>query len=213
MKVVSAISQKGGAGKSTLVRQLSILAGEGGPAFVIDRDVQATTRKFMQRRAQREAAPDHPMFLDIEGTTLTVAAGKLKGRPGTLFVDTRPEVGETVAEAARVSDLVIVPVRPSLDDIEAVPDTLAMLRRLERRAVIIVNAAKTERRATEAKAALSRWAVQVCPIAIGDRTAYLDASLAGMGVGELPGAAAKAADAELRRVWAWIVEEGRLADV
>src|SRR3712207_7829686 len=58
------------------------------------------------------------------------------------------------SEAAGVSDLVIVPVRPSPDDLETVGDTLKIIRRLGKRAVLIVNAAKNEARATNARAAL-----------------------------------------------------------
>ena len=211
MKVIAAISMKGGAGKSTLVRQFSVIAGESGPSWIVDRDPQQTSRKWAERRSEIEPAPAQPGYLDLAGTALPTAMQQLRDQDGTLFFDTRPEVSESVAEVARAADLVIVPVRPSLDDLEAVPDTLAMLRRLERRAVLIVNAAKNERRAMDARAALSQWPVPVCPVAIGDRAAYLDASIAGMAVGELPGAAAKAADAELRKAWAWILDAGGLA--
>ena len=111
-----------------------------------------------------------------------------------------------MAEAARIADLVIVPVRPSPDDLEAVGDTLKIIRRLDRRALIIVNASKTEARAVTAKAALSRYPVPVCPIHLVDRTVYLDASLEGRGVGEMRGVAARDAHAELTRVWNWIQE-------
>lgn len=211
MKVIAAISMKGGAGKSTLVRQFSVIAGESGPSWIVDKDPQFTSKKWAMRRAEIEPIPPQPGYLDLSGTALPEAMRQLRDQDGTVLIDTRPEVSESVAEVARAADLVIVPVRPSLDDLEAVPDTLAMLRRLDRRAVLIVNAAKNERRANDARAALSQWPVPVCPVAIGDRAAYLDASIAGMAVGELPGAAAKAADAELRKAWAWIVDAGGIA--
>jgi chromosome partitioning protein len=123
-----------------------------------------------------------------------------------VFVDTRPAVAEPEAEAARVADLVVVPVRPSPDDLEAVGETLKILRRLDRRAVVVVNAAKNEGRARDARAALSRYPVPVCPAHVVDRAVYLDAALEGRGVGEMRGAAARDARAELRAVWAWIRE-------
>ena len=206
MRTFSLISQKGGAGKSTLARQLAVIAGEEGPSVLIDRDPQATTSKWWTRRQAIEPAYERPDLLNCEGQNLTSVIGALKRKPGTLFIDTRPAVGEPEAEAARVADLVIVPVRPSPDDLEAVVDTLKILRRIERRAVIIVNAAKTEGRAVQARAALSRYPVQVCPHHIGDRTVYLDASFDGRGVAEMKGSAARDAEAEMRAVWAWIKE-------
>jgi len=143
VQIFALISQKGGAGKSTLARQLAVLAGEQDASILIDRDPQETTTKWWQRRQSLQPPPEHPDLLDLAGTTLTDAATALRKRArGTVFVDTRPAVGEPEAEAARVADLVIVPVRPSPDDLEAVGETLKILRRLDKRVVMVVNAAK-----------------------------------------------------------------------
>lgn len=209
MHIYSLISQKGGAGKSTLARQLAVLAGEAGAASVlIDRDPQGTTTKWWQRRQALVPAPERPDLLDLGATELTAAVATLRRRKGggAIFVDTRPAVAEPEAEAARVADLVIVPVRPSPDDLEAVGETLRILRRLDQRAAVVVNAAKNEGRARDARAALSRYPVPVCPAHVADRAIYLDASLEGRGVGEMRGAAARDARAELATVWAWIQE-------
>lgn len=206
MQIFSLISQKGGAGKSTLARQLAVLAGEAGVSILIDRDPQGTSTKWWQRRQTLQPALERPDLLDLDGTDLTAAVTALRKQHGILFVDTRPAVAEPEAEAARIADLVIVPVRPSPDDLEAVGETLKILRRLDKRAVVIVNAAKNEVRARDARAALSRYPVPVCPVHVGDRAVYLDASLEGRGIGEMRGAAARDAHAELRTVWNWILE-------
>lgn len=206
MQIFSLISQKGGAGKSTLARQLAVLAGEAGTSILIDRDPQGTSTKWWQRRQALQPSLERPDLLDLDGTDLTAAVTALRKQHGIVFVDTRPAVAEPEAEAARIADLVIVPVRPSPDDLEAVGETLKILRRLDKRAVVIVNAAKNEVRARDARAALSRYPVPVCPVHVGDRAVYLDASLEGRGVGEMRGAAARDAHAELRTVWNWILE-------
>jgi chromosome partitioning protein len=206
VQIFSLISQKGGSGKSTLARQLSVLAGEAGVSVLIDRDPQETSTKWWQRRQSLQPLPERPDLLDLNGTDLTAAAKALSTQQGAVFVDTRPAVAEPEAEAARVADLVVVPVRPSSDDLEAVGETLKILRRLEKRAVVIVNAAKNEVRARDARAALSRYPVPVCPTHIADRAIYLDAALEGRGVGEMRGAAARDAHAELAAVWTWIQE-------
>ncbi|MBI0436057.1 ParA family protein [Roseomonas sp. KE0001] len=204
MRIYALISQKGGAGKSMLARQLAVLAGESGRSLLIDRDPQATSGKWWQRRQMLQPTPAEPDLLDLGNTSLTMAAKALGRQEGSVFIDTRPAVTEPEAEAARVANLVIVPVRPSSDDLEAVGETLRILRRLDRRAVLVINAAKNEMRARDAKAALSRYPVPVCPIHVGDRAIYLDASLEGRGVGEMKGAAARDAHAELRAIWNWI---------
>lgn len=206
VQIFSLISQKGGAGKSTLARQLAVLAGESGASVLIDRDPQETSTKWWQRRQSLQPTPERPDLLDLDGSDLSTVTKVLSKQTGMVFVDTRPAVAEPEAEAARVANLVIVPVRPSSDDLEAVGETLKILRRLEKRAVIIVNAAKNEVRARDARAALSRYPVPVCPTYIGDRAVYLDAALEGRGIGEMRGAAARDAYAELRAVWVWIQE-------
>ena len=207
MEVYSFISQKGGTGKSTLARQFAVL---NGPSLLIDRDSQHTTAKWWNRRRELNPAPDFPDLIDLDGTTLTAAVEALRRKTdGLLFIDTRPAVEEPEAEAARVSDLVIIPVRPSPDDLEAVGETLKIIRRLNKRTVLVVNAAKTGGRALSARAALSRYPVPVCPVHIADRTVYLDASLEGRGVGEMRGHAAREAFEELRKAWEWIQEAAR----
>jgi chromosome partitioning protein len=207
VQIFALISQKGGAGKSTLARQLAVLAGEENASILIDRDPQETTTKWWQRRQGLQPPPSRPDLLDLNGTDLATAAAALRKRPeGVIFVDTRPAVGEPEAEAARAADLVIVPVRPSPDDLEAIGETLKILRRLDKRVAVVVNAAKNEVRARDARAALSRYPVPVCPIHITDRAIYLDASLQGRGVGEMRGAAAREACAELRKLWTWVLE-------
>jgi len=158
---------------------------------LIDRDPQRTTSKWWERRSSIDVVLERPELLDLGNASLTDAVKQLRRKPdGVVFIDTRPAVEEPEAEAARVADLVIVPVRPSPDDLEAVGATLSILRRLERRAVIIVNAARNDARANGARAALSRYPVQVCPVHLADRTVYLDASLEGRGVTEMRGHAA-----------------------
>src|SRR5688572_13862020 len=153
MRTFALIGQKGGSGKSTLARQLSVLASEASPSLLIDRDPQLTTTKWWQRRQSRTPAPSEPNLLNLDGTTLTAAVAALRQKPGVAFIDTRPAVGEPEAEAARVADLVVVPCRPSPDDLEAIAETLKILRRLDRPAVLVINAAKNPGRARDARVA------------------------------------------------------------
>jgi chromosome partitioning protein len=206
MRSFALISQKGGAGKSTLTRSLAVLAGEDGPSYVVDRDPQGSCREWFDRRQAGETAPEQPELLDLGATKPATALGRMKAKPGTVWFDTRPQVEEPEAEIARAVDVVIVPVKPSIDDIKAVTGTLAMVQRLKIRPLIVVNAARSPGRAIEARAALSRYGYHICPHHISDRTVFLDAAIEGRAAHEMRGAAAKAAGAELRNVWSWIQE-------
>lgn len=208
MRTFAIVSQKGGVGKSMLARQLAVVAGETQPVILIDRDAkQGTTSKWWHRRQKLDPPPDTPTLLDIEGQTLLSVVAALKRKAGVTFIDTRPAVEEPEAEAARVADLVIVPVGASLDDLEAVGDTLKMVRRIGRQTVIVVNGARNDARAKDTRAALAAYPFAVCPTHLTDRTAFLDATTEGRGVSEMQGAGARAAEAELRAVWQWIMSQ------
>lgn len=206
MKTIALISQKGGSGKSTLAANFACLAAEAGPSWLIDRDPQQTTAKWWHRRQAVEPAPEMPDLFDLGDAPLAAAIEQLKKEAGTLFIDTRPSVAQPEAESARLSDLVVVPVRTSVNDVEAIIDSIEMLKRLDRPFVIVVSAARNERRANDARAFLSRFGVPVCPNSIGDRTVYADAALLGLSVLEVQGAAARIAETELRKVFLWVQE-------
>ncbi len=104
MQIFSLISQKGGAGKSTLARQLAVLAGESGTSVLIDRDPQETSTKWWQRRQALSPTPARPDLLNLDGSNLSAATKALRKQTGVVFVDTRPAVAEPEAEAARVAD-------------------------------------------------------------------------------------------------------------
>lgn len=210
MKAIALLSQKGGSGKSTLTRALSAVAGEEGGSWILDRDPQQTSAKWHARRQTLEPAPAYPELVDIGRTRVPDAVVGLRGSgaEGWLFIDTRPSVGPDESEIAKAADVILVPVRPSPDDLEAVTDTLAMLDRLGKRGLLIINAAKNAGRAKDARAALSAFGVKVCPHHVSDRAVFLDAVKDGLAVGEMRGAAAEAANVEVRAVWQWVKEQG-----
>src|SRR3954452_14132451 len=73
--IYSLISEKGGAGKSTLTRQLAVLAGETEPSILIERDPQRTTRNSWTRPIDIAPAPQRPCLIMFAGTALANAAG------------------------------------------------------------------------------------------------------------------------------------------
>ena len=71
MQIFALISQKGGAGKSTLARQLAVLAGEKDASILIDRDPQETATKWWQRRQSLQPTPRRPDLLDLASIPVT----------------------------------------------------------------------------------------------------------------------------------------------
>ena len=203
LKVISLVSQKGGVGKSSLAVSLAVVAHEANHSVVVlDADRQGTA---VQWAAVRKGAP--PEVAAVAADKLEAVIGRLAASASAevAFVDTAGIDGSEAAVAIRLSDLCLVPTRPSAADLRAVSPTLAAILRLEKRFAFVVNQANPRSfRVKDTIKGLEVFGVLAEPV-IAMRTAHQDAIAAGQGVSEIE-PLGSAAD-EMRRLWAWI--EGR----
>ena len=201
-------AQKGGAGKTTLARNLAVAASEAGtPAALLDLDPQGSLTAWWNRRG-KEAPPlvtgraaDLPRLLE----TLGEAGVEL------LIADTPPAASAWIGEALRLADLVLVPCRPSPDDLDALGPTLELLDAAGRPFVFVLAQAKPKTRlALEAVPALAQHG-RVAPVVVHDRIAFAQASIAGAGVTEHEpeGSAAAEVRALLKYVLTQLRKKGR----
>lgn len=126
LKVLSLCSAKGGASKSTLSLHLAVAAELAGiRTAVIDTDPQGTLSAWWQAR---------------DATTPVMAPGIVTALPRTLrileedgygmvVIDTPPQTTLSISSVIKVSDLVLIPVRPSLADLWAVGGTIDIARK------------------------------------------------------------------------------------
>ena len=123
MLTIALISQKGGSGKTTLARSLAIAFERGGQATaIIDMDPQASAALWSKRResGQPEVIP----------TVLPLLADVLKAAKDTVeivLIDTPPKNADVAIAAAKAADIVIIPCRAQIDDIETLPATKQIL--------------------------------------------------------------------------------------
>ena len=114
--VISVISQKGGVGKSTVARLIAReFAAHGWAVKIADLDIsQGTSFKWRSRRLQHGLEPDVPveMFGSVKKALEDGA------RYDLLVIDGAPHATEATKEAARGSQLVIIPTGLSVDDLE-----------------------------------------------------------------------------------------------
>ena len=123
MKVISVLAQKGGTGKTTLSVAIACAATADGLSIVIvDLDPQATASSWGDRRSS-----GHPVVLPAQPPRLPRV---LDARAGVelAVVDTAPRVEQSAVAAARAADLVVVPCRPAVYDLETVVSTLDVVR-------------------------------------------------------------------------------------
>lgn len=128
--IVGFISQKGGVGKSSLARTLAVeMAKAGMDTHLCDLDQQqSTSANWAARRGQHGHSPEIPA-----STMPTVkSALKLATTVDALILDGKAHSSDQSLEIAQASDLIVIPVGTSLDDLEP---TVKIAYALEQRGV------------------------------------------------------------------------------
>lgn len=181
MKTIAIVSQKGGAGKTTLAVHLAVCAELNNKSTVIlDLDPQGSTIAW--RRSRTTETPDVLAATAEQLSALKTQAAKLKTH--LLLIDTAPHSNKTAAMSAQFADLVLIPCRPSVLDINAIQSTLDILKLTNTPSVIVLNGIPTSgSREKEARDALKGMAT-IAPVAIYNRVAYSDALNDGRAVNE-----------------------------
>jgi chromosome partitioning protein len=187
MRTLALLARKGGAGKTTLAVHLSVIAAQAGlRVLLVDTDPQHSAGDWWRSRAA-----DNPELVECEVSRLPdVLEAARAADVGLVVVDTRPSVEADTATVARLSDLVLIPTRPSILDLRAIAGTVSVIRALNRPAAIVLNAtpaARGEAEASltaEARAALGAYELPITPTSVGNRAALQHALAGGLAVTE-----------------------------
>ncbi|WP_298964604.1 AAA family ATPase [uncultured Methylobacterium sp.] len=205
MRTVVFVTQKGGAGKTTLAASLAAAAAQAGERVVaLDLDPQGSLSAWGEAREAEAPAVDRlgPDRL----TELPAILAALKGRGFTLAVLDTAGIASTGGNLAmQAADLALVPARPSRLDLQATMPTIEALLRLgmRDRFAFVLNQCPPGRsgRAAEAAGGLGMFGVLAEP-ALTLRADHQDAMAAGQGVTEY--APAGKAAGEICALWNWI---------
>ena len=171
MKTVSVVAQKGGTGKTTLCLAVACAAVRDGlVAAVVDLDPQATAASWGDRRAAKL-----PVVLPAQPPRLARVLDAAAGQGVDLaVVDTAPRVEQSAVAAARAADLVVVPCRPAVYDLETVAATLDLVRAVapDTRFLCVLNGVPPRGpRQPQARRLLDDLGVPVCAASLGLRAA------------------------------------------
>lgn len=189
MPTIAMVSQKGGAGKSTLALHLAAEASsQRRRALLIDLDPQGNVAKWGDRRgdAPPDVSAEHPANLDK-----ALRAAETEGYD-LIVLDTAPHADQTALRAAKSADLVLVPCRPATFDLEAIRTTLDLCQLTKRPAIVVLNAAPIRSRVVdEARHAVGDHGGAVCRVVIHHRVAFQHCLIDGRTAAEFePGGAA-----------------------
>jgi chromosome partitioning protein len=203
MRTLVVASSKGGVGKTLLTCALAVEAHRAGfgPVAMLDIDEQSGTAGWANKR--EKAGRNGPVLIPGKVGPLRPVLSALEGRGfGLLVIDTPPVVSSAILRAIQIADLVLVPVQPSPDDVEAVGATISLVERTANPMVFVVNRVKPRVALTsEAIIALSQGG-PVAPVQIWDRVAHVEARIYGQTAGERQ-PASKAA-VEMTALWNYL---------
>jgi len=207
MRVLTFASQKGGSGKTTLAGHIAVQAERdgAGPVAMIDTDPQGSLSEWWNAR-EAETPWFAQTFISRLGQDLRKMA---QAGVSLLVFDTPPAITTTIEYVIRVSDLVVIPTRPSPHDLRAAGATVELVERCNGALVFVVNAATPRARITaEAAIALSQHGT-VAPVTIHQRTDFAASMIDGRTVMELP--ESERAAREIVDLWDYLVDRlGRI---
>ena len=144
MKVIAIASGKGGSSKSTLTASLAVIAAsEGDSVAMIDLNRgQSTLTTWAERRGG-----DNPQLVDgIKSLLADVRAIRASRQVDWLFIDTPPLPVSVIEAAVVAADYVVIPVRTSSLDTEAVAPIVEVCGTRKRRFGFVLAAVIPSRR-------------------------------------------------------------------
>ena len=200
MQIIARISQKGGAGKTTLAIALAVAAERAGVTSVlVDLDPQASAAQWSDLR---EA--ETPVVTCSPAARLTSVLKSAQRTGASLAVlDTAPHATDAALAAARASDFVLIPCRPATADLVAIGASIDLIRIVDKPGAVVINAAPVANPLTgQAVTAISVYDVNACPVVVHQRIEHVHAFTSGLSASE--SAPNGKAAAEINELFEWI---------
>jgi chromosome partitioning protein len=201
MRTIAFVTQKGGAGKSTLASSVAVTAAMAGErVFIIDLDPLQSLVKWSKLRETNDIAVDH-----VPAGKLQKALEALEKKGVTLAVIDAPgEDSELLAAAIRAADLCIIPSRPNVFDLWASEVMRVKVKEAGKDYAFLLTQcppAQQNSRVDQGAKALQAMGGLLAPL-VSARVDYQEAARLGLGVGEFhpSGVAAQ----EMRELWSCV---------
>jgi len=171
MKVISIISQKGGASKTTLAIHLAVEAiADGKEAMIIDLDPQASATKWKDLREAED-----PVVISAQASRLEHNLNIAREAGAELvIIDNAPHSDNSALLSCKQSDLVLIPSKIGILDLQTVPDSINIAQLAGAKNIVIVMSAIPYKGniISEARVILDNLGVVVSPCTIAQRVIF-----------------------------------------
>ncbi len=130
--IISLVSQKGGVGKSTLALSIAWeLQARGSRVLIVDTDPQGTSRRLGELAAARRLAGPTTIVLG-SGFEQPNQLPRLANSFDHIVIDTPGQLTELTKPLLEVSDIMLIPTRPSLADMWGNEDLITIVTTAKR---------------------------------------------------------------------------------
>lgn len=202
MHVVSLVSQKGGSGKTTTAIHLAVASQLANKqALIVDLDPQASATKWKDLRSD-----ETPVVISAQSARLTQTLDTArKANADLVIIDTPPHSDSIAVASIRAADLVLIPCRTSVLDLQAIQNTVDLLQVVNKKwFVVFTNTHPSGSQVAQLREALGTQNIPVAPHYISQRSNFQHALTVGKSAQEYE-PNGKAAE-EIARLYSWTMD-------
>jgi chromosome partitioning protein len=207
MRTIAFLTQKGGAGKTTLAASLAAAAAHAGERVIaLDLDPQASLLRWGKYREATNAL-NKIMIEPLESERLPHLRAILEGLAGVGFTlaifDTAGSDNAAARFVTDAADICLLPTRPTRLDVAATAATFRAVFLAKRKAAFVLNQCPPtfrSSRTSDAAKDLTGLGVLAEPM-LSTRMDFQDAMAGGLGVTEYAGKSRAAQEVEA--LWSW----------
>jgi chromosome partitioning protein len=206
MITIAVAGSKGGTGKTTLSAALAVRAAQDGKRIaLVDLDPQKSLVQWCQRRGVAADDERFCIFTGVDTAADAVERADLTGWDWVIL-DGPPAFIQVMKDMIEIADFTLIPVKPSMLDLLATQDAVALAREAGAAFLVVVNdAGANELKVVEStREFLLNYGVPIADVPIVHRVSHITAMTVGKTAAEVNGGKDAKAAAEIDALWAQV---------